>query len=192
MKGKGMWIAAAVIFAMALACLFSGNFQAFGGGAILAAVFAVLAVRRSKKASRPADGPVFKEKPPAKSVSAVPCAAPSVPVQVDLSGSTGSSFGSWDISIHGADGQDMRFDRALFQHIVLRAYNPEYKLALSRGYSADAFFSARSDVVWYADGCRVYHISPDCRGLRNRYARRTTVVMAEYQGLRPCKSCCDD
>ena len=33
-----------------------------------------------------------------------------------------SSFGSWDVSAHGADGQDVRMDRALFQHIVIRSY----------------------------------------------------------------------
>lgn len=154
--------------------------------------------------------------------------SPPVPVAHDLDGAPGSSFGSWDVSIHGTDGQDVRFDRALFQNIVIQSYDPAtgtaetlgthgdiyqtsldrctcedfqrrglpckhiYKLALSRGYSADAFFSARSDVVWYADGCRVYHASPDCRGLRNRYSRRSTVSMAEYSGLRPCKTCCGD
>ena len=117
-------------------------------------------------------------------------------------------------------------DRALFQNIVIRSYDPAtgsaeilgtrgevyktdldrctcedfqrrglpckhiYKLALARGYSVDAFFSARSDVVLYADGCQVYHTRPDCRGLRNRYSRRSTVSMAEYKGLRPCKTCC--
>lgn len=157
-----------------------------------------------------------------------PAAAPPATITSDLPGAPGSSFGSWDVSIHGADGQDVRFDRALFQNVVIRSYDPAtgtaeilgthgdiyqtsldrctcedfqrrglpckhiYKLALSRGYSADAFFSARSDVVWYADGCRVYHASPDCRGLRNRYSRRSTVSMAEYSGLRPCKTCCGD
>lgn len=151
---------------------------------------------------------------------------PQISISPDLSGTIGASFGSWDISIHGADGQDVRFDRALFQNILIRAYDPItgfaeilgthgdvyqtdldhcscedfqrrglpckhiYKLALSRGYSADAFFSSRSDVVWYADGCKVYHVNPDCRGLRNRYSRRSTVSMAEYSGLRPCKACC--
>jgi len=141
-------------------------------------------------------------------------------------GSGSVSFGTWDVSIHGADGQDVRMDRALFQNIVIRSYDPAtgtaeilgthgnvyktdldhctcedfqrrglpckhiYKLALSRGYTADAFFSARSDVVWYADRCQVYHVCPDCRGLRNRYSRRSTVAMAKYKGLRPCKSCC--
>ena len=66
-----------------------------------------------------------------------------------------------------------------------------YKLALARGYSPDAFYASRSDVVWYADGCRVYHSDPNCRGLRKRYSRRTTVALAEYQGLRPCKTCCN-
>lgn len=151
-------------------------------------------------------------------------AATPVTVVPDLDGST---FGAWDISVHGADGQDLRFDRALFQQMTIQSYDPAagvaeilgthgevytvtldsctcedfqrrglpckhiYKLALSRGYSADAFFSARHDVVWYADGCRVYHEDANCRGLRNRYSRRSTVAMAEYQGLRPCKSCCD-
>ena len=156
----------------------------------------------------------------------MPRPRPSVSVAHDLDGSSGASFGSWDVSIHGADGQDVRMDRALFQNIVIQSYDPTtgsaeilgtrgevyktdldrctcedfqrrglpckhiYKLALSRGYSADAFFSARSDVVWYADGCQVYHARPDCRGLRNRYSRRSTVSMAEYNGLRPCKTCC--
>lgn len=154
----------------------------------------------------------------------------SSPVSIvpDLDGSSGTSFGSWDISIHGADGQDVRLDRALFQNITILSYDSSsgsaeilgthgeiyktdldhctcedfqrrglpckhiYKQALARGYSADAFFSARSDVVWYADKCHVYHTSPDCRGLRNRFARRSTVSMAQYSGLRPCKTCCGD
>ena len=172
----------------------------------------------SAPAASRSGGPVVQNRPPVPPVSIVP----------DLPGAPGSSFGSWDVSIHGADGQDVRFDRALFQNIVIQSYDPAtgsaeilgthgdiyqtsldrctcedfqrrglpckhiYKLALSRGYSADAFFSARSDVVWYADGCRVYHASPDCRGLRNRYSRRSTVSMAEYNGLRPCKTCCVD
>ena len=151
-------------------------------------------------------------------------AAPAPAVAHDLDG---PSFGSWDVSIHGADGQDLRFDRAMFQNIVIRSYDPAagsaeilgtrgesyettldtctcedfqrrglpckhiYKLALARGYSPDAFYAARSDVVWYADGCRVYHSDPNCRGLRKRYSRRTTVALAEYQGLRPCKTCCN-
>ena len=193
----------------------------------------IFLVRRAKKkkssdpeldtADTAADSPQQDEAPPSRRPS-----IPPVSIPPDLSGTIGTSFGSWDISIHGADGQDVRFDRALFQNILIRSYDSItgmaemlgthgdiyqtdldhcscedfqrrglpckhiYKLALSRGYSVDAFFSARSDVVWYADGCKVYHKNPECRGLRNRYSRRSTVSMAEYRGLRPCKSCCKD
>ncbi len=147
-------------------------------------------------------------------------------IQIEHDGSMGVTFGSWDVSIHGADGQDVRFDRAQFQNLSIWSYNSAtgeaeilgtrgilyittldsctcddfqrrglpckhiYKLALAMGYSMDAFYSARSDVVWYADGCLVYHADPNCRGLKNRLSRRSTVSMAEYAGLRPCKSCC--
>lgn len=224
MKGKGLWIAAAVVLAMSVACLIDGDFQAFGGAVLVAAILAVFAIRKGKR--RKADVPVAATAP-----APVPASAPlsrgPVQVGVDLDGSA-VSFGPWDVSIHDAEGQDVRFDRALFQNIAILEYDAEkglahiagsrggtyettldgctcedfrrrglpckhiYKLALSRGYSADAFFSARSDVVWYADNCRVYHVSPDCRGLRNRIARRTTVAMAEYKGLRLCKTCADE
>ena len=224
MKGKGLFIACGVVVVMALACLIGGDYSAFGGALIVAAVlFAVAIAKRRRAPQTPAQGVVS----PPHTAAAEP--APSVPkpaaVSHDLDGST---FGCWDVSIHGADGQDVRFDRAMFQNIVIRSYDASagsaeivgthgeiykttldtctcedfqrrglpckhiYKLALSRGYSPDAFFSARSDVVWYADGCRVYHSDPSCRGLRKRYSRRTTVALAEYQGLRPCKTCCDE
>ncbi len=192
---------------------------------IVPGVILFLLSQKRKQAANSSDVPA-----PSRSGSGAQNRPPVPPVTItpDLSGSAGASFGSWDVSIHGADGQDVRMDRSLFQNIVIQSYNPAtgtaeilgthgdvyqtsldrctcedfqrrglpckhiYKLALSRGYSADAFFSARSDVVWYADGCRVYHTSPDCRGLRNRYSRRSTVSMAEYNGLRPCKSCCGD
>ena len=245
MKGikKGWWIAAGVILVLAVICLCGGDVQAFLGGLVVAGIVLAIGSRKPKH-RKPADVPPGssggggQEMPrPAPPVSAshglggsggVQTRPPVPPVMItpDLSGSTGVSFGSWDVSIHGADGQDVRMDRALFQNIVIQSYDPAtgtaeilgtrgevyktdldrcacedfqrrglpckhiYKLALSRGYSADAFFSARSDVVWYADGCRVYHTSPDCRGLRNRYSRRSTVSMAEYNGLRPCKTCC--
>ena len=192
---------------------------------IVPGVILFLLSQKRKQAANSTSGPA-----PSHSRSGAQNLPPVPPVTItpDLPGSLGSSFGCWDISIHGVDGQDVRMDRALFQNIVIRSYDPAtgtaeiqgtqgdlyqtsldgctcedfqrrglpckhiYKLALSRGYSADAFFSARSDVVWYADGCRVYHASPDCRGLRSRYARRSTVSMAEYNGLRPCKTCCGD
>lgn len=192
---------------------------------IVPGVILFLLSQKRKQAANSSDGPA-----PSRSGSGAQNrpSVPPVTITPDLSGSAGASFGSWDVSIHGSDGQDVRMDRALFQNIVIQSYDPAtgtaeilgthgdvyqtsldrctcedfqrrglpckhiYKLALSRGYSADAFFSARSDVVWYADGCRVYHTSPDCRGLRNRYSRRSTVSMAEYNGLRPCKSCCGD
>lgn len=190
---------------------------------IIPGVVLFLLSQKRKQAANSAGGPSpshsgggAQNRPPVSPVTITP----------DLSGSAGASFGSWDVSIHGADGQDVRMDRALFQNIVIQSYDPTtgsaeilgtrgevyktdldrctcedfqrrglpckhiYKLALARGYSADAFFSARSDVVWYADGCQVYHTRPDCRGLRNRYSRRSTVSMAEYKGLRPCKTCC--
>lgn len=220
MKGKGLWIAAGIVLAIAVICLIDGDFQAFGGAVLVAALLAFFALRKRKQPAAEAPQPT--------QVPAGPAPARNTPVvHVDLDGSA-ATFGCWDVSIHGADGQDVRLDRALYQNIVISSYNAEtgvaeilgsrggvyettldactcedfhrrglpckhiYKLALSRGYSADAFFSARSDVVWYADGCRVYHAYPECRGLRNRIARRTTVAMAEYQGLRPCKSCYDE
>lgn len=220
MKGKGFWIAAGVVLAMAVICLIDGDFQAFGGAVLVAAVLAFFAVRKGKQPKPEAPQPVNAPAAPAPVRNVAE-------VHVDLDGSA-ATFGCWDASIHDADGQDVRFDRALFQNLTISAYDAEtgvaeiqgsrggvyettldsctcedfqrrglpckhiYKLALSRGYSTDAFFSARSDVVWYADGCRVYHTYPQCRGLRNRIARRTTVTMAEYQGLRPCKTCSDE
>lgn len=220
--GKGWWIAASILFLMAVACLCSGDVQAFGGGVFLAIIILAIGSKKSKS-SKPADAPPVVHGGDGQERH--PSTAPAT-IRPDLDGSSGASFGSWDISIHGADGQDVRMDRALFQNIVIRSYDPAtgaaeilgthgdayktdldrctcedfqrrglpckhiYKLALARGYSVDAFFSARSDVVLYADGCQVYHTRPDCRGLRNRYSRRSTVSMAEYKGLRPCKTCC--
>lgn len=220
MKGKGLWIAAGIVLAIAVICLIDGDFQAFGGAVLVAALLAFFALRKRKQPAAGAPQPT--------QVPSAPAPARNAPVvHVDLDGSA-ATFGCWDVSIHDADGQDVRLDRALYQNIVISSYNVEtgvaeilgsrggvyettldactcedfhrrglpckhiYKLALSRGYSTDAFFSARSDIVWYADGCRVYHAYPECRGLRNRIARRTTVAMAEYQGLRPCKSCSDE
>jgi hypothetical protein len=222
MKGikTGWWIASGVVLILSVVCLCGGDPQAFLGGVIVAGIVLAVGRAKSKKPSpktveRRADS-AAQNRPPVSPVSITP----------DLDSSSSSSFGCWDVSIHGADGQDVRMDRALFQNIVIQSYDPStgsaeilgtrgevyktsldhcscedfrrrglpckhiYKLALSRGYTADAFFSARSDVVWYADGCRVYHVKPDCRGLRNRYSRRSTVSMAEYNGLHPCKSCC--
>ena len=203
MKGKGLFIACGVVCVMASACLIGGDYSAFGGALIVAAVLLAVALLKRRRAPQ----------------TPAPAA-----VAHDLDG---PSFGSWDVSIHGADGQDLRFDRAMFQNITIRSYDPAagsaeilgtrgesyettldtctcedfqrrglpckhiYKLALARGYSPDAFYASRSDVVWYADGCRVYHSDPNCRGLRKRYSRRTTVALAEYQGLRPCKTCCN-
>lgn len=223
MKGKGLFIACGVVCVMALACLIGDDYSAFGGALIVAAVLLAAALLKRRRAPQtPAQVPVAAphETAAAEPVPATP--APAVAHDLD-----GPSFGSWDVSIHGADGQDLRFDRAMFQNIVIRSYDPAagtaeilgthgesyettldtctcedfqrrglpckhiYKLALARGYSPDAFYASRSDVVWYADGCRVYHSDPNCRGLRKRYSRRTTVALAEYQGLRPCKTCCN-
>lgn len=179
--------------------------------------------------------PLERSSGPAPHGNLSPCHSAPVPspqdpapllMQIDPDGSIGVTFGSWDVSIHGSDGQDLRFDRAQFQNLVIQSYDAStgvaeilgsrgilykttldsctcddfqrrglpckhiYKLALSMGYTMDAFFAARSDVVWYADGCRVYHADPNCRGLKNRLSRRSTVSMAEYSGLHPCKSCC--
>lgn len=221
-RGKGFWIAAVVVLIMAAFCLIDGDFQAFGGGLLIAAVLAFFAVRKGKKQKDPKPSPAAQ----VVSVSADPVPE-TVMVHADLDFGA-ETFGCWDVSIHATDGQDVRFDRAMFQHIDILGYDSAagvaqivgtrggtyettldsctcedfsrrklpckhiYKLALSRGYSPDAFFSTRPDVVWYADGCRVYHFDPDCRGLRNRYARRTTVALAEFKGLRPCKSCSDE
>lgn len=223
MKGKGLFIACGVVCVMALACLIGGDYSAFGGALIVAAVLLAAALLKRRRAPQtPAQVPVAA---PRETAAAEPVpVAPAPAVAHDLDG---PSFGSWDVSIHGADGQDLRFDRAMFQNIVIRSYDPAagsaeilgtrgesyettldtctcedfqrrglpckhiYKLALARGYSPDAFYAARSDVVWYADGCRVYHSDPNCRGLRKRYSRRTTVALAEHQGLRPCKTCCN-
>lgn len=224
MKGKGFFIASGVVLAMSAVCLVGGDYSAFGGALIVAGVLAAVALAKRRKQARTPEQAT-------KQVPAEPCGVqssadiPAASIPSDLCGAT---FGSWDISIHDAEGQDIRFDRAMFQRIDILQYDPAagvasivgtrgetyettldtctcedfarrglpckhiYKLALSRGYSPDAFFSARSDVVWYADGCRVYHSDPDCRGLRNRFSRRTTVALAEYQGLRPCKSCHDE
>ena len=186
---------------------------------VICLVVGILLVRRPGR--KGADVSAVPADPaPSQVVSPAPVAIP------HISGGAGS-FGSWDISVHGADGQDVRFDRALFQRISILSYDERtgvatvrgthgdtyqttldactcedfqrrglpckhiYKVAMSAGYSADDFYSARSDVVWYADSCRVYHSCPDCRGLRNRFPRRTTVALAEYKGLRPCKSCCE-
>ena len=40
MKGKGLYIAAGVVFVLALVCLFTGEIQAFGGGVVIAAALA--------------------------------------------------------------------------------------------------------------------------------------------------------
>ena len=190
---------------------------------IVCIAIGVLFLKPAKKSTTSACEPSPASIQP-KEEKGVPAPAPVV-LPSDLSGVDGSTFGAWDISIHDAEGQDVRFDRAMFQKISIVSYDAEngsaqisgshgdlysvtldgctcqdfqrrrlpckhiYKLAQSRGYSADAFFSARSDVVWYADGCRTYHVDPNCRGLKNRFSRRTTVAMAEYKGLRPCKSC---
>lgn len=212
-----MKIGGIILVILGLLCLPQGLIFIIPGVALF------LLSQKRKQAANPAGGPAsnrsgggVQNRPPVSPVAITP----------DLGGSSGSSFGSWDVSIHGADGQDVRMDRALFQNIVIQSYDPAtgsaeilgtrgevyktdldrctcedfqrrglpckhiYKLALARGYTADAFFSARSDVVWYADGCQVYHTHANCRGLRNRYSRRSTVSMAEYSGLRPCKSCC--
>ena len=224
MKGKGLFIACGVVCVMALACLIGGDYSAFGGALIVAAVLLAAALLKRRRAPQtPAQVPVAAPRETA-AVEPVPAAPAPAAVAHDLDG---PSFGSWDVSIHGADGQDLRFDRAMFQNITIRSYDPAagsaeilgtrgesyettldtctcedfqrrglpckhiYKLALARGYSPDAFYASRSDVVWYADGCRVYHSDPNCRGLRKRYSRRTTVALAEYQGLRPCKTCCN-
>ena len=222
MKGKGLFIACGVVCVMASACLIGGDYSAFGGALIVAAVLLAVALLKRRRAPQtPAQAPVAT---PHETAAAEPVPAAPAPAAVahDLDG---HSFGSWDVSIHGADGQDLRFDRAMFQNITIRSYDPAagsaeilgtrgesyettldtctcedfqrrglpckhiYKLALARGYSPDAFYASRSDVVWYADGCRVYHSDPNCRGLRKRYSRRTTVALAEYQGLRPCETC---
>ena len=44
-------------------------------------------------------------------------------IQIEHDGSMGVTFGSWDVSIHGADGQDVRFDRAQFQNLSIWSYN---------------------------------------------------------------------
>ena len=191
----------------------------------LGIILIVLGVRKLKgvsgKAASSAPASVSHE---TAAAAPAPVAVKPAEIHMDIDGSA-PTFGSWDVSIHDADGQDVRFDRALFQHIVILQYNEKmgtatvqgsrgsvyettldrctcedfqrrslpckhiYKLAMARGYSPDAFFSARSDVVYYADRCRVYHTCPDCRGLENRIVRRTTVAMAEYQGLHLCKTC---
>lgn len=222
-KGKGFLIATVVVLVFGLLFLITGEYAAFGGSLIWAGLFYALYRRKQKK---PQAEPAAPEQPAAEPCNVQPSTdIPAVNIPADLCGAT---FGSWDISIHDAEGQDVRFDRAMFQRIDILNYDAAagvaeimgtrgrtyettldtctcedftrrglpckhiYKLALSRGYSPDAFFSARSDVVWYADRCRVYHSAPDCRGLRNRFSRRTTVALAEYQGLHPCKSCHDE
>lgn len=220
--GKGRWIVVAIVLALAVGCLCNRDIQAFLGGVVLAGIILAVGFKKSKHGKSVDIPPVIPMRNGQESSQPIS----SVPIAHDLGGSSGSSFGSWDVSIHAADGQDVRMDRALNQNIVFQSYDSAtgsavirgthgdiyqtnldrctcedfqrrglpckhiYKLALSRGYSVDAFFSVRTDVVWYADGCRVYHANPDCRGLWNRYSRRSTVSMAEYNGLRPCKTCC--
>lgn len=224
MKGKGLWIAAGVVSALAVIFLFDGEFQAFAGGLLVAGVLFVLAVKKDRQAPKSENPPKTVATQTAHdSATVIQLHTPTSSDALDIN--DGSTFGVWDVSIHDADGQDVRFDRALYQNIVISSYNKKtgfakirgsrgdtyvvnldrcscedfqrrglpckhiYKLALSRGFSADAFFSARSDVVWYADGGRVYHTTPDCRGLKSRYARRTTLALANNQGLHLCKSC---
>ena len=106
MKGKGLWIAAGVVLAMAVICLIDGDFQAFGGAVLVAALLAFFALRKRKQPT--AEAPQPAQAP----------AAPAPVVHVDLDGSA-ATFGCWDVSIHDADGQDVRFDRALYQNIVI-------------------------------------------------------------------------
>ncbi len=193
---------------------------------VVCLVIGVLLLKNSR--SKPGNASPSSTPPETAQAIETPKIAPGFSPEIPrtVAGSDGSSFGSWDISIHDAEGQDVRFDRAMYQRISILSFDSGsgkaviqgthgtyettldsctcedfqrrglpckhiYKLALSSGYSADAFYSARSDVVWYAENCRVYHSCPDCRGLRNRYSRRATVSMAKYKGLRPCKTCCE-
>ena len=200
-----------VLFALGLFFLFDGEFQAFLGATLLSGI--VLYFSFSKQRRQQLNSPASMPRPHA---------SPSIPPSFDESSAT---FGVWDCSIHGADGQDLRFDRALYHNIVIESRNQQlctaqirgshgeiyqttldsctcedfqrrglpckhiYKLALSHGFSPDAFFSSRSDVVWYVDNGHVFHVSTGCRSLQNRFARRTTVTMAEYKGLHPCRFC---
>jgi len=137
----------------------------------------------------------------------------------------GHAFDVWDSSIHGADGQDLRFDRALFQNLIVRSFDEGngcaviqgskgdfytttfrncsckdfqrrglpckhmYKLALLAGFSADTFFACRDDVVWHVERGRTYHKKPNCKRMRSKFPRRSTVAMIEANGFRPCSEC---
>ena len=74
MKGKGLFIACGVVAVMALACLIGGDYSAFGGALIVAAVlFAVAIAKRRRAPQTPAQGVVS----PPHTAAAEP--APSVP-----------------------------------------------------------------------------------------------------------------
>ena len=121
MKGKGLFIACGVVCVMASACLIGGDYSAFGGALIVAAVLLAVALLKRRRAPQtPAQAPVAA---PHETAAAEPVPAAPAPAAVahDLDG---PSFGSWDVSIHGADGQDLRFDRAMFQNITIRSYDP--------------------------------------------------------------------
>lgn len=109
--GKGWLIASGVILVLAVICLCGSDVQAFLGGVVVAGIVLAVGSRKSKHRTA-ADVPPVASR---GGVHEIPRPTPSVSVAHDLDGSSGSSFGSWDVSIHGADGQDVRMDRALFQ-----------------------------------------------------------------------------
>lgn len=180
MKGKGLFIACGVVCVMASACLIGGDYSAFGGALIVAAVLLAVALLKRRRAPQtPAQAPVAA---PHETAAAEPVPVAPAPAagSAEILGTCGESY---ETTLDTCTCEDFQRRGLPCKHI--------YKLALARGYSPDAFYASRSDVVWYADGCRVYHSDPNCRGLRKRYSRRTTVALAEYQGLRPCKTCCN-
>ena len=133
--GKGWWIAAGVILVLAVICLCGGDVQAFLGGVVVAGIVLAVGSRKSKHRTA-ADVPPVASRGGGHEM---PRPTPSVSVAHDLDGSSGSSFGSWDVSIHGADGQDVRMDRALFQNIVIQSYDPATGTAEILGTHGDVY-----------------------------------------------------
>ena len=59
MKGKGLFIACGVVCVMALACLIGGDYSAFGGALIVAAVLLTVALLKRRRAPQtPVQAPV--------------------------------------------------------------------------------------------------------------------------------------
>ena len=86
MKGKGLFIACGVVCVMASACLIGGDYSAFGGALIVAAVLLAVALLKRRRAPQtPAQAPVAA---PHETAAAEPVPAAPAPAAVahDLDG----------------------------------------------------------------------------------------------------------